>query len=350
MRSGAAVASGLATAALIRLSEVTNRTFALPLVIFYPTSRCNSRCASCDWWRSSGIGDLALDEIAILAKALPPLGTRMVAFSGGEPLLRHDVFDAARLFRREGLALHLLTSGVLLDRCASDVAAEFSRVIVSLDATTDALYEAVRGIKALGVVEEGVARLRRTAPLLPVTARATLHKLNFRELPRLVEHAKAMGFVGISFLPADVSSTAFGRHTPPRADTLALDQAERAEFECVVERVIADHRSDFESGFIGESPDRLRRLPQYYAALAGAAPFPPVTCNAPWASVVVEADGSVRPCFFHTAVGNIRTTPLRAIVTRNLANFRQGLDVATDSVCERCVCSMKVGWRSAPWM
>ena len=349
MKSGVGTASSFATSALVRLSEVTNRTFTVPVVIFYPTSRCNSRCVSCDWWRSSGATDLEFEEIARLARALHPLGTRIVAFSGGEPLLRTDVFDLARLFRREGLTLHLLTSGVLLERCAREVATEFARVIVSLDAPTEMLYHAVRGVRALGVVEEGVATLRRIAPHLPVTARATLHKLNFREMPRLIEHAKAMALDGISFLPADVSSTAFGRRTTPHVEALALDAAEIAEFAAVVEQTIADHPDDLESRFVMESPEKLRRLPTYYAALSGTAPFPPVSCNAPWTSVVIEADGSVRPCFFHRAVGNIRITPLDVIVRRYLPEFRRTLDVAADPVCARCVCSMKTGWRGAPW-
>src|SRR5204863_9568277 len=104
----------LATTLLVRLGEITNRTFALPIVIFYPTGRCNSRCVSCDWWKQTGADDLALDEIADVARALPGLGTRMVVFSGGEPLLRPEVFAAAELFRAQRLTLHLLTSGVLL--------------------------------------------------------------------------------------------------------------------------------------------------------------------------------------------------------------------------------------------
>src|SRR4249919_52640 len=110
--------SSLATATLVTLGAVTNRTFVLPLLIFYPTGRCNSRCLSCDWWKQSGADDLTLDEIATVADALPPLGTRMVVFSGGEPLLRPEVFDAAQRFRDRGLVLHLLTSGVLLERFA----------------------------------------------------------------------------------------------------------------------------------------------------------------------------------------------------------------------------------------
>src|SRR6185436_15490825 len=128
--------SSLATATLVRLGQVTNRTFVLPLLIFYPTGRCNSRCVSCDWWKQSGADDLTLDEIGVVADALPALGTRMVVFSGGEPLLRPEVFDAASLFLAQGMTLHLLTSGVLLERFAERVARHFSRVIVSLDATT----------------------------------------------------------------------------------------------------------------------------------------------------------------------------------------------------------------------
>jgi MoaA/NifB/PqqE/SkfB family radical SAM enzyme len=334
---------------LVRLQEVTNHTFVLPLLIFYPTSRCNSRCISCDWWKQGGAGDLTLEEIDGLAGSLPSLGTRVVVFSGGEPLLRPEVFRAAGMFRAHGIRLHLLTSGVLLERCAASAAEHFARVTISLDATTEALYQAVRGVAALRTVGQGVTRLRQIAPELPVTARATLHRANFRELPGLIDHARRMGLDGISFLAADAGSTAFGRQRPPDTGSLVLDAREIGEFEALVERTIEEHREDFDSGFVTDSPDKLRRLPQYYAALAGRASFPPVTCNAPWMSVVVEADGAVRPCFFHEAVGNIRRAPLRSILAGNLRAFRGALDMSTDRVCRQCVCSIRTGLKGAPW-
>jgi MoaA/NifB/PqqE/SkfB family radical SAM enzyme len=345
MRRGAA----LGTAALVRLGEAFNRTLVLPLVVFYPTSRCNSRCVSCDWWTHDGASDLTLDEIARLAAALPALGTRLVVFSGGEPLLRPDVFDAAALFRRQGLTLHLLTSGVLLERAADKVAACFSRVTVSLDAANEPLYEQVRGIAALKTVERGVARLRAAAPAIPITARATLHRANYGELSPLIDRAKTLGLDGISFLAADVSSFAFGRTDLPDATLLCLGREDVAAFARNVERTIAAHRADFESGFVAESPDKLRRLPQYYAAMLGDADFPPVACNAPWVSVVVEADGRVRPCFFHEPIGSVRELPLATIVERNLPAFRQLLKVDRNPICQRCVCSLNAGWRNAPW-
>jgi len=341
--------ASLATATLVRLGRLTNRTFVLPLLIFFPTARCNSRCMSCDWWKRSGADDLTIDEIRGVAAELPLLGTRLVVFSGGEPLLRPEVFEAAAIFRASGAALHLLTSGVLLERCAERVAQYFARVCVSLDASTAELYRQIRGIDGLATLDRGVARLRQIAPGIPVTARATLHRANFRELPRLIDHARAIGLDGISFLPADVSSLGFGRDAPPDARALALEADEVRELEATIEHTIAAYARDFESGFVAESPEKLRRLPRYYAALGGAEPFPRVSCNAPWVSVVVEADGSVRPCFFHGAVGNVRESRLAQIVTTNLRAFRESFDVEDDPVCARCVCSLKTSWRSAPW-
>lgn len=342
--------STIATTALVGAGRVLNRTLVVPIVIFSPTSRCNSRCLSCDWWRSAGADDLTLDEIARVAGALPSLGTRVVVFSGGEPLQRPGVFRIADLFRARGVRLHLLTSGIALERYAADVARSFERVVVSLDASTEELYRRVRGVTGLAAVESGVARLREVAPKTPITARATLHRLNFRELPRLVDRARAMGLDGISFLAADVASSAFGRREAPASGSgLVLTRDEVVEFAALIERTIVEHAGALASGFISESPDRLRRIAWHYAAAIGDRPAPPARCNAPWVSVVIEGNGAVRPCFFHPPVGNVRERPLPQLVAGALAAFRGTLDVASDATCARCVCSIDTGWRRTPW-
>jgi radical SAM protein with 4Fe4S-binding SPASM domain len=60
-----------------------------------------------------------------------------------------------------------------------------------------------------------------------------------------------------------------------------------------------------------------------------------------WVSAVVEANGAVRPCFFHPPVGNVREAPLDRILREDLPAFRRKLSVATDPLCERCVCSIR---------
>ena len=341
--------NGATTAALAWLGQASNRTFVLPLVVFFPTSRCNSRCLSCAWWTSDGEDDLTIDEIKGVAESLAALGTKLVVFSGGEPLLRPDVFEAAGLFRQQGCALHLLTSGIGLGPRAAEVGRWFDRVIISLDASTDDVYHDVRGVDALSAVENGVARLKTMAPRLPVSARATLHRVNFRELPRLVAKARRMQLTAISFLAADVTSEAFGPRPPGSTRALLLDRQEITEFRALIDAAAIDCAEEFERGFILESPAKLRRLPQYYAAMLGDEAFPPAACNAPWVSAVIEANGDVKPCFFHPAVGNLRRVPIGTLVRRRLREFRAALDVGENPVCERCVCSLKVNWRHAPW-
>ena len=341
--------STVVTAAACRVGELTNRNLVMPLLVFYPTSRCNSRCLSCDWWRSSGADDLSYAEIAEVARAVPLLRIRRVLLSGGEPLLRPDFGRIAALFRREGARLELATSGVLLARQASPVAAHIDRVIVSLDGARAASYRAVRGIDGLGAIETGLARVRELAPGLAMTARATLHAANFRELPDLVATARRLGLDGISFLAADLSSGAFGRRTGAVPPALLPDAADLDELDAIIDRTERDLAHEFDCGFIAERPDKLRRIPRYYRALRGEGPFPPVSCNAPWVSAVVEANGAVRPCFFHDPIGNVREKPLPSIIRDDLPRFRRGLVVRTEPVCRRCVCSLKVGMRSRLW-
>jgi len=73
--------------------------------------------------------------------------------------------------------------------------------------------------------------------------------------------------------------------------------------------------ADFASGFIAESPAKLRRLLQYFAAIHGKAPYPLVRCNAPEFSAVVGASGAVRPCFFIS--GRQRPRACAAVVRRS---------------------------------
>lgn len=341
------------TALMARIGEATNRTLVLPIVMFAPTHRCNSACVSCAWWSTSATpgprGELTLTEIDALAADLGRLGTRLVVFTGGEPLLRPDVFDAARLFRKRGMTLHLLTSALGLDPRVASVAGVFSKVIISLDSATAAGYFAIRGVRGLEAVQDGVRRLRAFAPHLPVAARSTIHARNFREMPALITAARAMGCAGISFLPADLSSSAFGHRDLTELQSLRLSRSDVAEFHDVIDALIRDHARDIDSGFVAESPAKLRQLAQYYAALNGDGVFPAKACNAPWMSAVVEANGDVRPCFFHDAVGNIREQTMTRIAKDALPPFRETLDIATNATCARCVCSLKLGWRDQPW-
>jgi Fe-coproporphyrin III synthase len=345
---------------LVKLGEWTGQTHVLPMVLFAPTARCNSRCVSCDWWRADGASDLTLAEIDRLAADLDAFGTKVVVLTGGEPLMRPDVMAVADCFRARGQTLQLLTSGLALERHAAEIAARFAVVTISLDGHTPELYRQIRGVDGLARVAAGVAKLRQLSPRMPIRARSTIHRHNFRFLPDLIDRAHGLGLDQISFLAADVTSDAFNRTgklplaqngdgdgTSPRA--LLLAPEEIPVFEQIVETTIAAHGADLARGYVTPAAGGLRRLVQYYRAHLGLAPFPEVDCNAPWMSVLVEASGDVRPCFFHPAVGNLRQRPLADLLRSAMPTFRRGLQVASNPICARCVCTLKLGLRSQLW-
>jgi Fe-coproporphyrin III synthase len=303
------------------LTLATDRIFALPIVVLMPHSRCNCRCVMCDIWRANDAKrELTPEDLAPHLKTLRRLRVRSVVLSGGEALMHQNLWTLCEQLRGLQATITLLSTGLLLARHAGEVTRWCDEVIVSLDGS----------------------RFR-------VTARCVLQRANFRDLPGVVAAAHDLGLDGVSFLAADVSTTAFNRPQPwgkERAAEVALSRAEAAEFATVVEEAVARLGADFASGFIAEEPAKLRRLPRYYAALAGDGDLPPVKCNAPWVSTVVEADGTVRPCFFHRALGNLHERPLGSILnSKEAIVFRRSLDVRTNPICRRCVCTLHVGPR-----
>ncbi len=177
-------------------------------------------------------------------------------------------------------------------------------------------------------------------------ARCVIQHGNFFDLPNIIEAAHEMGVDRLSFLAVDVSTTAFNRPAPwdqERIARVALSQREISEFEDILESTISLYAADFGNGFIAESPEKLRLLPRYFAALNGDAEFPETFCNAPWVSTVIEASGTVRPCFFHSSLGNIYDKPLKEILNSEQAiDFRRSLDVKTNPICRKCTCSLNL--------
>jgi MoaA/NifB/PqqE/SkfB family radical SAM enzyme len=156
--------------------------------------------------------------------------------------------------------------------------------------------------------------------------------------------ARSAGFDSISFLAADVTSSAFNRPETwdkIRQAKVALDKDQVALLEDEVERLIREHGSEIESGFVRESPEKLRRIVHHFRAQVDLAEPVSPKCNAPWVSAVVESDGTVRPCFFHKSIGNIGDASLLQVINGpDGIRFRDQLDVAANPTCRRCVCSL----------
>ena len=326
---------------LIPLRAIFNfagdRIHALPLAIVYITDRCNSRCIMCDYWQY-GQTFISRDYASALAQEFDRLQTKWILLSGGEPLLHPQWAEIAHVLSAGRRQLWLLTAGLALKRHADIAASLCKKITVSLDAATPEVYRSIRGVDAWEEVCNGIrAVVERNKD---VSIRCTIQRQNFQQLPELIELAHNLGVTQISFLAVDVlTHVAFARKEEIMSN-LALDQDDLPVFDQVLADISKRFALDFESGFIAETPAKLRGLRQYFAALHDLNDFPPVRCNAPRFSAVFTADGSIQPCFF------ISPSQKLGINEPTLLSLRRDIRTGQRVECKTCVCSMYRGARS----
>ena len=290
-----------------------------------------------------------LAAVTSLLPSLARLNTQMVLLSGGEPLLNPDWAAIAQLLRKNGLKVWLLTSGLALAKHARRAASLFDAITVSLDGTDPETYAAIRGLDAFHKVCEGIQAVAAQGARPAI--RVTLQRGNFRQLPAFVDLARELGARQVSFLAVDVANPhAFGR-TDDFVSDLALRPEDLAQLARILDSLEQDHGEDFRSGFIAESPQKLRRILQYFAAILKIGPYPKVSCNAPEFSAVIGATGRVQPCFFISGPLDARLSETGAgpdgdlpgvLNSDGMRALRTVIRDGGRAECKTCVCSM---WR-----
>jgi MoaA/NifB/PqqE/SkfB family radical SAM enzyme len=334
------------------LNLTSDHLSSLPILILYLTDGCNSRCITCDIWRAPRL-NMRRELVETLVASVKPMGVRWVVLSGGEAMQHPQWAQIAARFRAEGARVILLTNGLFLRRDADDVIANVDEVVVSLDGGTAATYAHIRGVDAFDLVLDGIRAVGTGG--VTVTTRTTVQRANYREMPQIVVQAKTAGVNHVSFLTVDVSNEyAFGDRTLHQAiDPAALTHDDLPILADVLDALERDHTADFASGLIAESPAKLRRMMGYFGALLGESEAPPARCNAPHTSVVVQVDGSLRPCYFLPTMGKIdpvgamRALPLQdALNTNDALALRRAYRCGERPECARCVCPLYKGMRA----
>lgn len=170
----------------------------LQLVAWEITRRCNLFCAHC---RASAIdspyhNELSTEESRSLIDEILKTGKPILILTGGEPLLRTDIFEIASYASGKGLRVVMGSNGTLI---TDEVAARLkeipiSRVAVSLDFPTAVLQDKFRGqTGAFNSALAGIKSARQAG--LEIQINCTLTQLNLTYLDKLLELAIEVGAV-----------------------------------------------------------------------------------------------------------------------------------------------------------
>jgi MoaA/NifB/PqqE/SkfB family radical SAM enzyme len=326
------------------VGQLTGRIQTLPILALSVHSACNCRCVMCDIWKANADKrEISVDTLERHLDAIRRLHVQRVMLTGGEPLLHSNLWTFCERLRGEGIVLSLVTTGLLIEPHASRIAELIDEVVISVDGDRET-HDEIRRVRGFDRIAQGVASLR-AQPMPPtLIARSVVQRANFRSLASTIRAVEQLGVERLSFLAADVSSTAFNRPQPwpvERQQDVAVSRQDLPDFANAIREAEQACGAALESGFVQGGASSLWRIYDHYAAAAGVREWPVVRCNAPWVSAVVEATGVVRPCFFHEPYAASNGEDLAQIINSQQAiAFRRNLNVSTNDTCKRCVCSL----------
>ncbi len=160
-----------------------------PVVIWNLIRRCNLACRHCYSLSADTDfkGELSFDEVAGVMADLQDFGVRALILSGGEPLLRPDLFEIAALAKAQGFFVGLSSNGTLIDAAMARRIAEarFDYVGISLDGI-GATHDAFR--RREGAFDASLAGLRLLGEAgIKAGLRFTMTEANAAHLPAMLD-------------------------------------------------------------------------------------------------------------------------------------------------------------------
>jgi len=203
-----------------------------PVVVFNSTAKCNLKCDHC--YSSSGPerqnDELNTAEAVSLLGELSEIRCPVVLFSGGEALLRPDIFELLAEARNLGLRTALSTNGTLIDVNTAEKIAEagISYVGISIDGPQD-FHDMFRNCQ--GSFKAAIGGIKNCQSCgLRTGLRFTITRQNHRFIPFAFELAAELNIRRICFYHLIKSGrAALLTKSPPAADI-------RCAVDCIIEK------------------------------------------------------------------------------------------------------------------
>lgn len=204
-----------------------------PVVVWSSTRTCNLNCIHCysDSHNQKYEGELTTDDAKNLIDDLSSFGVPALLLSGGEPLMRKDLFELASYAKEKNLRMTLSTNGTLIDGENAKKIKElgFSYVGISLDGIGET-NDFFRGSK--GAFEKAKKAFKNCMAVnQKVGLRLTLTKHNYKDLHKIFDFIEEIGIQRACFYHLVYS----GRGSDIKKDDLTIEE-QRNAMEIILSR------------------------------------------------------------------------------------------------------------------
>ena len=155
------------------------------------TENCQAKCISCDYWKSRWKDEISTDRAIELVNEIGEAGIHTLRLTGGEPLLRKDLFRILQTANTSRLKRIIIqTNGMLIKKLHTDINdSRITNVSVSIDGLKET-NDHIRGIRGyFDLAVEGIRLLRDKKVAFSVT----LNRMSAHQLESLAEFAHSVG-------------------------------------------------------------------------------------------------------------------------------------------------------------
>jgi MoaA/NifB/PqqE/SkfB family radical SAM enzyme len=158
-----------------------------------PTNECNLRCRGCRHGITKDFHhtEMRRQYVEILSESFPFVDY-MYLMGTGEPTMSSTLPKLTREAARHGVKLDMLTNGTILERTTLPLDS-FFRIGISVDGASEETMRALRPVAPLAHVLSALTQLRAQAPQATIYSKVTVSRMNYDELPELVEKLAEAG-------------------------------------------------------------------------------------------------------------------------------------------------------------
>lgn len=297
--------------------KLKNKKRSLPFLFIDITDKCNSRCLACPVWRPRPVSarELTGGQIIALLPSLKALGTRLVSFGGGEPLLRDDIFNCIKAFSDEGISTHINTNALLLDRHNIKMLIDsgLSSINISCDHVDPEKYFQLRGVNQVEQVFAALKNITSCKRKIPVAVNVVVSRKNINDVEKIAAVLAGFKVAKIQFIPINFRL----RHRPEASDTIRQLLPDIDDMEPLKTRLLKIIRSLRRRGIESNSDFFINHFDCAYK------PVRPVACMAGVLFAMIDPFGNVSPCYEIGTGLNIKEMTLQEIVEHQ--KFSAGL-------------------------
>ncbi len=296
------------------------------LVVWDVTYACNLRCKHCYATAGKPLQDeLTTEEAKKAIDKLDKAGVPIIAFSGGEPLVRPDILELSRYAADKGIYVALATNGTLIteEKAEEIKKAGIQFVQISLDGADAKTHDEFRGIPgAFDRTVRGIKNCIKEGFFVNIST--TMTHYNYKQIPKIIDFCEKLGvdwFMAYNFVPVGRGKNIKQQDlTPDEREELLKMLWEKLKTSKVNVLSTAPQfaRIALQREFGNETivPTHFYTL-KLKSQLANLAEFIG-GCGCGRFYCAIKPQGNIEPCvFFPLTVGNIKTDDFEDVWNNN---------------------------------